>query len=239
MKALIVDGEELFCLSLKEVVAAAGPFDEVRIANCEREFMAEAAKSHVMDLIIFHPGTLTCEGSACLTLAKRLYPRATLVTLLDPGVQDRKPEYSQSPWASTHTILRSASVRSIIASIRAAMNLPADSPRARVGSMRPKVTADHMTTDHGAAPHSPVKSASDAVRELSRLSVRQREILTMAADGLPNKEIAARLSIAEGTVKAHMHAVFKVMGVSNRTQAVLRFSAATPPSETNVVHAAF
>ena len=57
------------------------------------------------------------------------------------------------------------------------------------------------------------------------LSYRQKQILSMAADGLPNKEIAARLSIAEGTVKAHMHAIFKVLGVSNRTQAVIRYGA--------------
>ena len=62
--------------------------------------------------------------------------------------------------------------------------------------------------------------------DLGRLSYRQKQILSMAADGLPNKEIAARLSIAEGTVKAHMHAIFKVLGVSNRTQAVIRYGAA-------------
>ena len=38
-------------------------------------------------------------------------------------------------------------------------------------------------------------------------------------------EIAEARGTAEGTVKAHMHAIFKVLGVSNRTQAVIRYGA--------------
>ena len=59
---------------------------------------------------------------------------------------------------------------------------------------------------------------------MRNLSRRQREIINMVADGLANKEIAARLGIAEGTVKAHMHAVFKALGVTNRTQAVVLYN---------------
>lgn len=58
------------------------------------------------------------------------------------------------------------------------------------------------------------------------LSRRQRQIMAMVAEGCPNKEIAHRLDIAEGTVKAHIHAVFRTLGVSNRTQAVIRFGPA-------------
>jgi DNA-binding NarL/FixJ family response regulator len=74
--------------------------------------------------------------------------------------------------------------------------------------------------------------------DLSRLSFRQKQILAMAADGLPNKEIAARLGIAEGTVKAHMHAIFKVLDVSNRTQAVIKYSAINrvTPAPTQPLH---
>ncbi len=53
-----------------------------------------------------------------------------------------------------------------------------------------------------------------------RLTLRQGEVLAMVADGLQNKEIAARLQIAEQTVKVHLREVFKVLGVSNRTACV-------------------
>jgi DNA-binding CsgD family transcriptional regulator len=59
---------------------------------------------------------------------------------------------------------------------------------------------------------------------LVRLSIRQRTVLNLALKGNLNKVIAAELNIAEGTVKAHLSAVFKVLGVKNRTEAVYLLS---------------
>lgn len=53
------------------------------------------------------------------------------------------------------------------------------------------------------------------------LSEREREVLVMVAEGLPNKLIARRLSISEKTVKAHLTSVFRTIGVTDRTQAAL------------------
>jgi DNA-binding NarL/FixJ family response regulator len=53
------------------------------------------------------------------------------------------------------------------------------------------------------------------------LSQRETEVLVMAADGLPNKQIAANLGIAERTVKGHLTSVFQRLGVATRSQAVL------------------
>lgn len=53
------------------------------------------------------------------------------------------------------------------------------------------------------------------------LSAREREVLAMVAQGLPNKLIARRLSISEKTVKAHLTSVYRQIGVSDRTQAAL------------------
>lgn len=53
------------------------------------------------------------------------------------------------------------------------------------------------------------------------LSVREREILAGVARGECNKEIGRRLGIEADTVKAHLSAVFKKIGVANRTQAAL------------------
>jgi DNA-binding NarL/FixJ family response regulator len=56
---------------------------------------------------------------------------------------------------------------------------------------------------------------------LETLSPREREVLAMVAEGLPNKTIARRLSITEKTVKAHLTSVFRQIGVTDRTQAAL------------------
>ena len=52
------------------------------------------------------------------------------------------------------------------------------------------------------------------------LSDRQFEVLLKAVRGYSNKAIARALQLSESTVKAHLSASFRVLGVSNRTEAV-------------------
>jgi DNA-binding NarL/FixJ family response regulator len=52
------------------------------------------------------------------------------------------------------------------------------------------------------------------------LTPREIDVLNALADGLGNKQIAARLAISEHTVKTHLAAIFEKLDVSNRTEAV-------------------
>lgn len=52
------------------------------------------------------------------------------------------------------------------------------------------------------------------------LSNREREILALLADGLINKQIAARLGISTNTVKTHLELLFDKLGVATRAEAV-------------------
>lgn len=52
------------------------------------------------------------------------------------------------------------------------------------------------------------------------LSNRERQVLGLLADGLGNKQIAARLGISTNTVKTHLELLFDKLGVSSRTEAV-------------------
>jgi len=54
------------------------------------------------------------------------------------------------------------------------------------------------------------------------LSDRELEVLRRIAEGLTNKEIAARLYLSPGTVKVHAHNIYGKLGVSGRTQAVAK-----------------
>ena len=58
-------------------------------------------------------------------------------------------------------------------------------------------------------------------RVLSQLSSREVEVLNLVAQGLSNKEIAARLELVEGTVKIHVSSILGKLHVSDRTQAIL------------------
>jgi DNA-binding NarL/FixJ family response regulator len=66
------------------------------------------------------------------------------------------------------------------------------------------------------------QTASD-VRELG-LTDRQSDVLRLIMRGLPNKLIGRQLQLAEGTVKVHVSAVLRALGVRNRSQAILAAS---------------
>jgi DNA-binding NarL/FixJ family response regulator len=55
--------------------------------------------------------------------------------------------------------------------------------------------------------------------KIGDLSARQREILEMVEEGLSNAQIAGRLYLSESTIKQHLRAVYKELGVCNRTEA--------------------
>jgi DNA-binding NarL/FixJ family response regulator len=56
---------------------------------------------------------------------------------------------------------------------------------------------------------------------IGALSAREREVLALLVEGLPNKLIARRLDISEKTVKSHLTRIFRELGVTDRTQAAL------------------
>jgi len=64
-------------------------------------------------------------------------------------------------------------------------------------------------------------SPSGGEPDVALLTLRQLEVLSRVCQGKTNKQIATELGLSEKTVKAHVTAIFKVLGVVNRTQAVL------------------
>jgi DNA-binding NarL/FixJ family response regulator len=64
---------------------------------------------------------------------------------------------------------------------------------------------------------------NDQSSDLAALSVRQREILGHVVEGLSNAEIGRRLYLSESTIKQHLRAAYKLLGVSNRTEAANLF----------------
>jgi DNA-binding NarL/FixJ family response regulator len=64
--------------------------------------------------------------------------------------------------------------------------------------------------------------AAPAPAEVPDLSEREREVLRYLSRGASNKEIAAQLDIAEGTVKNHVTSILGKLGVDDRTRAALR-----------------
>jgi DNA-binding NarL/FixJ family response regulator len=89
-----------------------------------------------------------------------------------------------------------------------------------------EITDGIRTAARGESPLDPraARAVLDAHSEpdpLAAFSTREREVLTLLAEGLPNKLIARRLEISEKTVKAHLTRIFRELGVTDRTQAAL------------------
>jgi two-component system, NarL family, nitrate/nitrite response regulator NarL len=63
---------------------------------------------------------------------------------------------------------------------------------------------------------------------MSELTARQRQIVTLLAQGMSNKEIARMLSIGDGTVKVHLHQIFERPEVMSRAKLIARFTTFEP-----------
>ena len=76
---------------------------------------------------------------------------------------------------------------------------------------RGAIVAPRQLVEHLLANEDPV--------DLGMLSARQREVLEFVVEGLSNAQIAQRLYLSESTIKQHLRAAYKVLGVRNRNEA--------------------
>lgn len=108
-----------------------------------------------------------------------------------------------------------------------------DEDRADIAALRsPIIRKDDSTINNTkivAFPGSEPASCEPDVAEnpevgddVARLTPRQEEVLSHLRLGLSNKEIARKLDVAESTIKFHCIAIFRHLGVCNRTQAAMR-----------------
>lgn len=92
-------------------------------------------------------------------------------------------------------------------------------PEAMVDAIRLCRSGSHVVA--GVAPPAAVPAPGPGVREL--LSPREAEVMDLVAQGLSNGEVAARLFISEKTVKNHVNSLFAKLGVTTRSQAIVRW----------------
>lgn len=161
------------------------------------------------------------DGSAGATLARDLRPDVALVDLAMPGldgIQTTRRVLNASP-ATQVVVLTAFSDR---AQVLAALDAGAR------GYLLKDAEPDELlrgirAAARGDAPLDPRAAHAVLTRETvgATLTAREREVLKLVADGLPNKQIARALGITEKTVKAHMTKIFAAIGVTDRTAAAL------------------
>jgi len=73
----------------------------------------------------------------------------------------------------------------------------------------------------------PSKKFSDIAEPFSELSAREQQVITLVRGGLSNKEIAEKLGVTEGTVKAHLRAIYDKLGVRSRIELMIALAGRT------------
>ena len=83
------------------------------------------------------------------------------------------------------------------------------------------IQAVHALTQVPMSTHKPGRATSSSV-STARLTPRQQHVLTLASQGLTNRQIAATLGLSEGTVKRHLFDAFRSIAATSRIDAVNR-----------------
>lgn len=199
---LIVDDHPLVSAALTLAAQAARPGVEVRtavtLAEAEARGRGDPPTLVLLDLML-----PDAQGFAGLAALRALWPD-TPVAIVSSRDDGAVVERSMGLGAAGF-IPKSAPMDRMVAAIRSLLS----------GGPVPG----------SAAAATAPRGRDDAADRIAALSAAQLRVLRAVANGAQNKRIAQDLDLAEATVKSHLAAIFRKLGVANRTQAVLALRA--------------
>ncbi|MEU2909600.1 response regulator [Streptomyces massasporeus] len=184
----------------------------------------------------------TCDGRDTVASALRYQPNVVLVDLHMANA-DGLSILSELQRRTEGTAIAALTKRVVDQEIAAALNAGAAGYLLKDTTPRVLVNAVRLLASGGAAFSSTVTSRVFSVFPrseqhhalarlgLSKLTVREREVLDLIPDGLSNIQIGHRLAMRPTTVKDHVSSILAKLGVANRVQAAVcasQVSAAAP-----------
>lgn len=193
--ALIVEDHPLYRNALVELLGDIFGAAAVGAASSAEEGLRRAEASPGLAVILLDPGLPGMSGVEAVAAFRRVRPGAAVITV--SASEDRRDAAAVLRAGAIAFVSKAASTEILADLVR----------RVRAGEVREPT----WITSSG-----PGRLAEQGGDELTP---RQREILLLLCQGYPNKEIGLRLGVAEVTVKLHVSALFRVLGVANRTQA--------------------
>lgn len=201
MNLLLVDDHALFREGLRTLLLKISP--EVTICEAASvEGAIDECKATQFRMVLLDLGLSNSDGLDTLDLFRSSVPNVPVIVLSG----DEQPHHIRAAIdrgavgyvPKTHTSDQMiAALRSVLAG---GIYLPASA------------LDDALALEHSAA-------ASPA-HAFSRLSPRQQQVAQLLLQGQSNKAIARKLGLSEGTVKAHVSAIYQIVGAKNRVEAV-------------------
>lgn len=203
MKFIIADDHPLFRDALKRTVAGVFPLAELIEADTTASLQQQLEVTADPDLLLLDLHMPGSSGFSGLVHVRARYPALPVIVVSgneEPTVMRRAIAHGASGY-----IPKSSSLDDMARAILRVLDGDVWLPIAAAASPSASLAADEV----------------DIAHRIRDLTPQQFRVLMMLADGLLNKQIAYELHVSEATIKAHMTAILKKLGASNRTQAVV------------------
>lgn len=241
MKVLLIDDHPLVLNALTDIIHKLDPRVVVLTAEGHSQAFAHLALDGGVNLVLLDPQLgHDDEGFTLLGDLRQRHPElpvvvmaandqlADMVRAVDLGAMAFVPK--RTPIAELHAALALVLSGGVYIP-QALLGLMQLQQAGAAGGVAPAPGAPVLNPLGSGAPLPP---QGTSVADMPRLSMatlgltpRQTDVLSLLLKGLPNKLIARELNVAVDTVKDHVAAVLRALGVSSRTQAVLVVSRMT------------
>ena len=209
MNILIVDDHPLFRHALIQAVRYSLPQAQISETAAVNEFYERLENGPEPDLVLLDLNLPGASGFSALVHVRAQYPALPIIVVSaheDASIIQRAIAHGAMGY-----IPKSAHPSHIGEAIRQVLDGDIWLP--------PNLPAANMNFDPRAADETAL------AERIQSLTPQQFRVLMMVAEGLLNKQIAYELDVSEATIKAHVTALFRKLGVQNRTQAVLAINA--------------
>ena len=195
IRVLVVDDHTIVRDGLVQLLAAAPDLEVVGSAG-DGPAAVELAADRRPEIVLMDLSMPGMSGIEATRLIGERSPGSQVLVLTSFVDRDRVVEALDA--GAIGYLLKDAEPSELIAAIRSAAR--GESP------LDPRAARTMLSAQRAAGP-------------LESLTDRERQVLGLVAEGLPNKQIARRLEISEKTVKAHLTSAFRTIGVDDRVQA--------------------
>jgi DNA-binding NarL/FixJ family response regulator len=207
LKILIVEDHALVREALVRILRSLGTETQVRETTSGDQALGTLKHECDFDLVLLDLALPGMDSFTCLRLLRQRYPNIPIVIISafdDPPTINRALSNGAAGFISksySGDQLLSALSQVLAGHTFRPSNIPST---AQLNSVPPVLSSR-------TAP-SPTECG---------LTERQGEVLALMTKGRSNREIATQLGLSEGTIKLHVTAIFKSLGVTSRTQAIV------------------